>query len=100
MNQHTITLDDIAEYLRAGWAKAIANPHDSEEQNVAGSLKGTLLIYLEDHGPDALLDYVKDYKARLTALHDHTATPVSIQTELGRQITITEVVIAHLQNLN
>ena len=100
MKKHTITLNDIAEYLRAGWDQAIAKPRDSEDQDVTGSLKGTFLMYLEDHGSDALLDFAEDYKARLTALHDHPATPVSIQTELGRQIVVTEVVIPHLRNLN
>lgn len=100
MNQPTNTLDQIAEYLRAGWAKAVANPHATAEQKLAGSIKGTLLMYLEDHGPDALLDFAEDYNARLTALDEHAATPHAIRRTLSRQIVTTEVVIAHLRNLN
>lgn len=94
------TTYQIAEYLRAGSAKTIANPHATEEEKRIGSFKGTLLTYLEDHGTAAFLDYAKDEHARLTALYEPTDIPEDIQTELVRQIAITEVVIGRLQNLN
>ena len=100
MKQHTTTPDQLAEYLRAGWTKAIDNPDATEEQKLEGSIKGSLLIYLEDYGPDALLDFAKDYNARLIALDEHPATPHSIRRTLSRQIVTTEVVIAHLRNFN
>ena len=99
MKKHTDTLDHIAEYLRAGWAKAVASHHATAEQKVTGSLKGTLLIHLEDHGPDSLLDYATDYNAALTALYEHSATPHAIRSDLARQIVVAEVVIARLRNL-
>ena len=99
MNQHTTTLDNLAEYLRAGWAKAVADPNATAEQKVAGSLKGTFLIYLENYGPDALLDYTTDYLDRLTALDEHTATPHAVRHNLSHQIVTTEVVIARLRHL-
>ena len=100
MKKHTGTLDQLAEYLRAGWAKAVANPHATAEQKLAGSIKGSLLMYLEDHGPDALLDFAEDYNTRLIDLDEHPATPHVIRRTLSRQIVTTEVVIAHLRNLN
>ena len=99
MNTHTTTPDQIAEYLRAGWTKAIDNPDATEEQKLEGSIKGTLLIYLEDYGPDALLDFAEGYNAHLTALDEHPATPHSIRHTLSRQIVTTEVVISYLRNL-
>lgn len=100
MNQHTTTLDQTAEYLRAGWAKAVANPHATAEQKVTGSLKGIFLDHLEDHGPESLLTFAEDYTAYLIALHEHPATPWAIKTMLSRQIVVTETVIARLRFLN
>lgn len=100
MSTPIITLDHIAEYLRAGWARAVANPDATAEQKVDGSLKGTLLMYLEDHGPDALLEYATDYLAALTALDEHPATPQAVRYNLSRLIVTTEVVITRLRNLN
>ena len=42
MKQHTTTPDQLAEYLRAGWTKAIDNPDATEEQKLEGSIKGSL----------------------------------------------------------
>lgn len=100
MNANTDTLDHLTEYLRFGWAKAVASPHATTEEKVTGSLKGTLLTHLEDHGPNSLLDFTEDYKASLINLHDHPATPWAIKTTLSRQIVVTEVVIARLRYLN
>lgn len=100
MNQHTTTLDSLAEYLRAGWAKAVANPNATAEQKVTGSLKGTFLAHLEDHGAESLLNFAEDYNARLIALHDHPATPWAIKSTLSHQIVVTETVIARLRYLN
>lgn len=99
MNQHTTTLDSLAEYLRAGWAKAVANPNATAEQKVAGSLKGTFLMWLEDHGADSLLNFAEDYNAHLTALDEHPATPHAVRRDLSHLIVTTEVVIARLRHL-
>lgn len=99
MTQHTVTLDQLTEYLRAGWAKAVAHPGATAEQKVIGSLKGTFLTRLDDHGPDALMDYATGYNGALLALYDHSATPHAVKHELARQIAVTETVIAHLRAL-
>lgn len=95
---NTLILDHLAEYLRAGWAKAVASPHATAEDKITGSLKGNLLGYLEGHGPDALLDYANDYTAALVALHSHPATPKAIRNDLGRQLACMDIVLEHLRN--
>lgn len=94
---NALVLDHLTEYLRAGWAKAVASSTATAEEKTTGSLKGTLLVYLEDHGPDALLDYAQDYTAALAALHGHPATPKATKTDLGRQLACMDVVLAHLR---
>ena len=95
---NTLILDNLTEYLRAGWAKAVASPHATAEEKITGSLKGTLLMRLEDHGPDALLDYAEDYTAVLAALHGHPATPKATRNDLGRQLACMDIVLAHLRD--
>lgn len=88
----------LTEYLRVGWARAVASPHATAEEKTTGSLKGTLLAYLEDHGPDALLDYAQDYTAALAALHGHPATPKATRNDLGRQLACMDTVLANLRH--